>query len=87
MTNVRRNELLDLGGFTERLFRELSGHIPASIRGELHLVDDLGFDSVELLVAFVIVGELGVDIPETAAVRIHTLGDLHQAYVDGLGGR
>jgi acyl carrier protein len=53
------------------------------ITGKMRLVDDLGFDSVQMYEAFSLVEELGVLIDDNSLGQIRTVEDLHFHYLQG----
>jgi acyl carrier protein len=57
---------------------------PGMLKPEAHLVDDLGFDSLDFVdVAVVLQQSFGVTLRDEPRVReIRTLGDLHRLVID-----
>jgi acyl carrier protein len=57
---------------------------PGVLKPEAHLVDDLGFDSLDFVdVAVVLQQSFGVTLRDEPRVReIRTLGDLHRLIID-----
>jgi RimJ/RimL family protein N-acetyltransferase len=73
--------LVDLDEFCARAFAPLGRTAPAPLRPDLHLVDDLGFDSLELYQFQVVVEELcGHELPDEVLAQIDTLGAAHEWY-------
>jgi acyl carrier protein len=72
---------LPLDGFAAELRARALHELPGDARGTVHLVDDLGLDSLDLVEVAVAVQELaGVPFEEFAVVPA-TLGDLYDAYL------
>ena len=78
--------LADLDAFCERAFEPLGRTVPAPLRPDLRLVDDLGFDSLELYQFQVVVEELcGHELPDELLAQLDTLGAAH--VVEAIGYR
>lgn len=73
--------VLDLGEFCRRALEPLGRRVPEPLRPDLRLVDDLGFDSLELYEFQVVVEELcGHELPDELLAQLDTLGTAHEWY-------